>query len=70
MAYYETEVNVLRSDAVVKISSKYVVPGDIVFLNSPIKIPFDAVILEGSALINECALTGESVPIVKKAEEF
>lgn len=70
MAYYETEVNVLRSDAVVKISSKDVVPGDIVFLNSPIKIPFDAVILEGSALINECALTGESVPIVKKAEEF
>jgi P-type E1-E2 ATPase len=34
------------------------VPGDIVFLKEPIKIPFDGVLLEGSVLINECALTG------------
>lgn len=45
MAYYEIEVNVLRNDKVVKISSMNVVPGDIVFLNDPIKIPFDAIIL-------------------------
>lgn len=38
------------------------------FLNKQIRIPFDGVILEGNALINECALTGESVPIVKKAD--
>jgi len=44
------------------------VPGDIVFLKNPIKIPFEGIIIEGSALINECALTGESVPIVKKAD--
>ncbi len=46
------------------------VPGDIVFLKDPIKIPFEGIILEGSALINECALTGESVPVVKKADSF
>lgn len=49
-------------------SSLDLVPGDIVFLKKPIKIPFEGIILEGSALINECALTGESVPIVKKAD--
>lgn len=70
MAYYEIEVNVLRNGTVSRISSFEVVPGDIVFLKNPIKIPFEGVILEGSALINECALTGESVPVVKKADRF
>jgi Cd2+/Zn2+-exporting ATPase len=51
-----------------KVSSIDLVPGDIVFLKDPIKLPFEGVIIEGSALINECALTGESVPIVKKAD--
>jgi P-type E1-E2 ATPase len=68
MAYYDIPINVLRSDNVIQISSVEVVPGDIVFLKDPIKIPFEGIILEGSALINECALTGESVPIVKKAD--
>jgi P-type E1-E2 ATPase len=47
-----------------------VVPGDIIFLKDAIKIPFEAIVLEGSVLINECALTGESVPVVKKADSF
>lgn len=68
MAYYDIPVNVLRGCTVIQISSVEVVPGDIVFLKDPIKLPFEAVILEGSALINECALTGESVPVVKKAD--
>ena len=45
MAYYETDVNVLRNGSVAKISSKNVVPGDIVFLHDPVKIPFDGIIL-------------------------
>ncbi len=63
-------VKVLREGKVESISSIDVVPGDIVFLKDAIKIPFEGVILEGSALINECALTGESVPVVKKADTF
>ena len=70
MAYYDIPLNVLRGTNVVQISSVDVVPGDIVFLKDPIKLPFEGVILEGSALINQCALTGESVPIVKKADVF
>ncbi len=52
MAYYDIPVNVLRHETVVQISSVDVVPGDIVFLKDPIKLPFEAIILEGSALIN------------------
>lgn len=58
----------LREGQVREVSSVDIVPGDIVFLKEAIKIPFEGVILEGSALINECALTGESVPVVKKAD--
>ena len=52
MAYYDIPVNVLRENNVVQISSVDVVPGDIVFLKDAIKLPFEAIILEGSALIN------------------
>lgn len=51
-------MNVLRNGEVVQISSIDIVPGDIVFLKDPVKIPFEGIIIEGSALINECALTG------------
>ena len=47
-----------------------VVPGDIVFLKDSVKVPFGGIILEGSALMNECALTGESMPVVKKADRL
>lgn len=70
MAYFDIPINVLRDDQVVNISSVDVVPGDIVFLKNAIKLPFEGIIMEGSALINQCALTGESVPIVKKADVF
>lgn len=70
MAYYDIPIHVLREDSVVNISSVQVVPGDIVFLKKAIKIPFEGIVLEGSALINQCALTGQSVPIVKKADVF
>lgn len=49
------------------LSSLDVVPGDIVFLRESLKLPFEGVIIEGNALINECSLTGESIPVVKKA---
>ncbi len=45
MAYYDIPVNVLRRNTVLQISSVDVVPGDIVFLKEPIKLPFEGVIL-------------------------
>ncbi len=70
MAYFDIPLNVLRNDKVINISSVDIVPGDIVFLKDAIKLPFEGIIMEGSALINQCALTGQSVPIVKKADVF
>jgi magnesium-transporting ATPase (P-type) len=40
MAYFDIPVNVLRDDKVINMSSVDVVPGDIVFLKDPIKLPF------------------------------
>ena len=67
MAYYTTPMHVLRGNNIMELSSIELVPGDIAFLKKAIKLPFDGVLLGGSVLINESALTGESVPIVKKA---
>ena len=39
------------------------------FIKESMKIPFDAILLSGSALCNECSITGESVPVIKKAED-
>lgn len=58
MAYFETQVNVLRDGKIVEDSSKNVVPGDIVFVKKSIKIPFDGLLLHGSILSNECSITG------------
>jgi magnesium-transporting ATPase (P-type) len=52
MAYYEIPIHTLRNGHIIKVSSIDLVPGDIVFLKEPIKLPFEGVILEGSALIN------------------
>ena len=40
------------------LSSDEIVPGDIVFINQPMKIPFDGFLLGGELLVNESALTG------------
>lgn len=41
------------------------VPGDLVSIESNMKIPCDLVIVEGSSLVNEAMFTGESAPISK-----
>jgi magnesium-transporting ATPase (P-type) len=45
MAFYEIQLNTLRDGVVKQISSLDIVPGDIVFLRKPIKIPFEGIIL-------------------------
>ena len=65
-----TNVKVLRNNKKQVIDSKFLVPGDIVFLESGDKIPADAYLLETNELkVNESILTGESVPVKKDTEE-
>ncbi len=65
----ETEASVIRSGRKIKISSKQLVPGDIVFVQSGDKVPADLRLFQTNQLkIQESALTGESVPIEKSSK--
>ena len=62
----KVEAKVLRGGNFVEIDSKYVVPGDIIFVEAGDKIPADARIFEERKLkVEESALTGESLPVSK-----
>lgn len=58
---------VLRGGEEVEIPSEEVAPGDTVVVKPGGKIPVDGVILEGHAVVDESALTGESIPVEKTA---
>lgn len=47
------------------VSSKLLVPGDIVELEEGLVMPCDVLLLQGKCVINEAMLTGESVPVIK-----
>ena len=47
------------------INSSKLVPGDLFQVKSDIRMPWDAVLLSGSVVINESVLTGESTPVIK-----
>ena len=60
-------IRVKRDDEFVEILSKFLVPGDIVFLESGNIVPADLRLLESNNLqIQESALTGESEPVDKE----
>ena len=62
------QVNVLRDNVQVSISSLQLVPGDIIVLAEGDRVPVDARITHVDELqINEASLTGESVPVEKHA---
>jgi predicted P-type ATPase len=50
---------------IMKISSTELLPGDVFEVNANEKLPCDAIVAEGQLLIDESALTGESVPMHK-----
>jgi len=60
---------VLRDGKQVTIRSEELVPGDIIILEAGDAVPADARILECASLkVEEAALTGESVPVLKTVE--
>ncbi|XP_015264765.1 PREDICTED: probable cation-transporting ATPase 13A5 [Gekko japonicus] len=51
-----------------QMASSSLVPGDVILLEGQkLSLPCDAVLLDGSCIINEGMLTGESVPVTKTA---
>mgnify|MGYP006278683049 CR=1 FL=1 len=60
---------VLRDGNVVEIKSTDIVPGDVLILEAGDYIAADGILIEGSSLmVEESALTGESVPVNKNIE--
>ena len=64
----EIDVEVLRDNEKIKINSAYLVKGDIIYLTPGDKVAADILLFEVSNLeIDESSLTGESIPILKRA---
>ncbi|MFU0790797.1 MAG: heavy metal translocating P-type ATPase [Virgibacillus proomii] len=63
------EANVIRNGKTQKIPAEEVKFGERVIIHSGGKIPVDGKIVTGHASINEAAVTGESIPAAKRAND-
>lgn len=62
---------VVRDGKLVHMASSELVPGDVVLLEAGDSVPADCRVLESASMkIEEAALTGESVPVEKHAEQI
>ena len=61
------KANVLRDGKEIEVSTAEVVANDTVVIRPGNKIPVDGTVLEGSSAVDESMLTGESMPVAKKA---
>ncbi len=62
-------VTILENGIQKDISADQLKIGDLLLVRSGERIAADGIIVEGSAMINESSITGESVPIVKNAKD-
>jgi Cu+-exporting ATPase len=56
-----------RDGQAVAVNITQIAPGDVLLVRPGERIPVDAVVIEGVSSVNEAMLTGESMPVVKKA---
>lgn len=56
---------VIRDGKEVEVNTEEILSGDIVVIRPGERIPVDGKIIEGSSLIDEAAITGESIPVSK-----
>ncbi|XP_058518091.1 probable cation-transporting ATPase 13A4 isoform X2 [Ochotona princeps] len=55
-----------RKDGVQELESRFLVPGDVLILTgNKVQMPCDALLIDGSCVVDEGMLTGESIPVTK-----
>lgn len=64
------EARVLRNNIEVAIPVEKLLVGDIVIVRPGEKIPVDGMIIEGTSMVDESMLTGESIPVKKNEKDF
>mgnify|MGYP005851849471 FL=1 len=65
-----TKVRVIREGKEIEIDSRFLVPGDILYLEEGGKIPADCQLLQTAHFeVNEASLTGESLPVLKNEND-
>ena len=62
------KVWLVTDDTEVQVSAAQIKEGDRIRLHMGAVIPFDGIVMEGEALVNQASLTGESLPVRKAAE--
>ncbi|XP_060054480.1 probable cation-transporting ATPase 13A5 isoform X2 [Erinaceus europaeus] len=62
----KVQVTILTKDkGLQELESCFLVPGDILVLPGKLSLPCDAILIDGSCVVNEGMLTGESIPVTK-----
>lgn len=62
------KVWLVTDDTEVQVSAAQIKEGDRIRVHMGAVIPFDGIVMEGEALVNQASLTGESLPVRKAAE--
>ena len=65
MARYTCPIELREKGGFRTVLSSELVPGDVIKVPDHTILPCDSILLNGSAIINEAMLTGESIPVIK-----
>ncbi|MBU5481669.1 heavy metal translocating P-type ATPase [Blautia sp. MSJ-19] len=66
MSLNVSKVWLVSEDSEVLVNADTIKPGDRVRIHMGTVIPFDGIVTEGEAMVNEASLTGESMPVAKR----
>src|SRR5688572_7303364 len=69
VALLPSNVHLVKENGVVEINLKDLKNHDLVLIKPGEKIPADGIVIDGSSLVNESMLTGESVPVKKLKDD-
>ena len=70
MSLNVSKVWLITEDSEVQVGTDEIKPGDRVRIHMGTVIPFDGIVTEGEAMVNEASLTGESMPVTKHESSY